>query len=309
MTDASLRFYDVDDSSRHGFGDLSIDRDGLSRLMNEHQVGPDEVVIEVGCGAGRLSYIHPRWLGVDLGHPTLVATTPGRSAQGDATRLPIRDEAAAVVITVEALEHVPDPEAALSEIARVLSPGGIGYLRPAWYCSQWPMDPLMRATWTSVSPTDALRKAIRSARYSRVARAPGVLVGKVGTERRRKSAGPQALRWRRLVPDYSAYHTPDADAVASLTPDRVALWFSSRGFEVLAPATRMARIAMTRGPVIVRKPGSRSSGGDPLACPLCHGDLIAAGEVLACRENHRFPVEGDVPRLVPSLALADGPAG
>ena len=91
MTDASLRFYDVDDSSRHGFGDLSIDRGGLSRLMNEREIGPDGVVIEVGCGAGRLPYIHRRCVGVDLSHPTQAATRPGRSAQGDATRLPIRD--------------------------------------------------------------------------------------------------------------------------------------------------------------------------------------------------------------------------
>jgi hypothetical protein len=44
--------------------------------------------------------------------------------QGDATRLPFGDGAFDRVIASEVLEHIPDDGAALTELARVLRPGG-----------------------------------------------------------------------------------------------------------------------------------------------------------------------------------------
>ena len=43
---------------------------------------------------------------------------------GDATRLPFRSESFDTVITTELLEHLPDPEQCLAEVARVMRPGG-----------------------------------------------------------------------------------------------------------------------------------------------------------------------------------------
>jgi ubiquinone/menaquinone biosynthesis C-methylase UbiE len=44
--------------------------------------------------------------------------------QGDALRLPFRDSAFDAIISVCALEHFPDVDRALHEVARVLQPGG-----------------------------------------------------------------------------------------------------------------------------------------------------------------------------------------
>jgi SAM-dependent methyltransferase len=43
---------------------------------------------------------------------------------GTATCLPFRDGSFATVLLLDVLEHVPDPESALAEVARVLAPGG-----------------------------------------------------------------------------------------------------------------------------------------------------------------------------------------
>lgn len=43
---------------------------------------------------------------------------------GDARRLPFRDAAFDTVLLLETLEHVPDPEHCMSELTRVLRPGG-----------------------------------------------------------------------------------------------------------------------------------------------------------------------------------------
>lgn len=90
--------------------------------------GPDDVLIDVGCGGGLLAphvsgYRH---LGVDL---TTSALAQARhhavlAVRGDAARLPLADRSAAVVVAGEILEHVPDPEAVVAELCRVLRPGG-----------------------------------------------------------------------------------------------------------------------------------------------------------------------------------------
>ncbi len=46
-------------------------------------------------------------------------------AAGDATRMPFADDSFDVVIAAEVLEHIPTDQAAMTEIARVLRPGGI----------------------------------------------------------------------------------------------------------------------------------------------------------------------------------------
>lgn len=46
------------------------------------------------------------------------------TVQGDAARLPVRDEVVDAVVVVDALHHVHDARAALAEARRVLRPGG-----------------------------------------------------------------------------------------------------------------------------------------------------------------------------------------
>ena len=53
--------------------------------------------------------------------------------RGDTTTLPFRDGCFDAVITSEVLEHIPDDNAALAELHRVLKPGGIfAATVPAW---------------------------------------------------------------------------------------------------------------------------------------------------------------------------------
>lgn len=91
-------------------------------------------VLEVGCGAGR----HARTLkklrpgldlyGCDLSRRAIqeaIAYSDGVSyAVADGTRLPFDDAAFQAVMLFDLLEHVPDVEGVVREVARVLAPGG-----------------------------------------------------------------------------------------------------------------------------------------------------------------------------------------
>ena len=107
--------------------------------INEHTL-----FLDAGAGFGRHAYEAARRgatvVALDYGHDEVTATRNtfaamamageidssrfGGTIRGDATRLPFADAAFDCVVTSEVLEHIHDDRAALSELARVLKPGG-----------------------------------------------------------------------------------------------------------------------------------------------------------------------------------------
>lgn len=82
-------------------------------------------VLDLGCGVGH-SYgelASRESVGVDI-DPTALAGQDRETHVADMRRLPFPAASFASVIAVQSIEHVPDPEAVMAEVARVLAPGG-----------------------------------------------------------------------------------------------------------------------------------------------------------------------------------------
>ena len=63
----------------------------------------------------------------------ILSATAITPAAGDATRMPFADDSFDIVIAAEVLEHIRADQDAMTEIARVLRPGGIAALTvPSW---------------------------------------------------------------------------------------------------------------------------------------------------------------------------------
>ena len=101
------------------------------------ELKPGERVLDVACGPGNFTrhfaaIVGEEGLCVGLdASPTMleraVRDTPGGGiayVRGDAMRMPFRDETFDAVCCFAALNLIPDPDATLDEIARVLAPGG-----------------------------------------------------------------------------------------------------------------------------------------------------------------------------------------
>jgi SAM-dependent methyltransferase len=103
----------------------SVRRRHLDRDLRAESIRFRGAVLEIGCGRlGRRGVFRPptegvlRWLYVDRD----LARAP--HVCGDATRLPIRSSVFDTVVCLEVLEYVWRPDAALTEMRRLLKPGG-----------------------------------------------------------------------------------------------------------------------------------------------------------------------------------------
>jgi ubiquinone/menaquinone biosynthesis C-methylase UbiE len=93
-----------------------------------------ESVLDVGCGEGVLTarwaeHVPGRVVGIDLEDPALKAAWARRAAPNlefrvmKAERLPFADGEFELAAAIEVLEHVPDPEHTVAEMARVARSG------------------------------------------------------------------------------------------------------------------------------------------------------------------------------------------
>ena len=211
-------------------------------------------VLEIGSGRGAFQGIVSRWVGLDL------ARTAGNFVQkpfvsASATALPFCAASFDAALSITVLEHVPDPERALDEIARVLKPGGVAYLAPAWHCRPWAAKGLHVRPWSDLAWTERLEKATIPLRESLFLRAARELPSRVAREmalaRRRTGL---SFRYRRLRPNYERFWCADSDACNSMDPHEMLMWFLSRGFGAPSHPTFLSRFFVRHGAIVVRKP-------------------------------------------------------
>lgn len=100
-------------------------------------------LLDVGCGTGAGQSAFAEFgtvFGVDFSQEALeFSGSRGLTllAKANAEVLPIQAETVDAVVTLDTIEHVPDDAAALSEIARVLKPGGLLLMNVPAYMFLW----------------------------------------------------------------------------------------------------------------------------------------------------------------------------
>jgi SAM-dependent methyltransferase len=213
----------------------------------------DARVLDVGAGRGYLQDIVRDYTGFDLS-PTAGRFFHKPFVEGSASALPFSDSQFDAAWSVWALEHVLEPEKALSEIRRVLKPGGYAFLMPAWNVDPWAPHGYRVRPYTDLDWKGKLIKAtlfvqdswLLKATYLPIRRLIRLLVGAL-------SSRPLALRFSRMTPNYSRYWTTDSDAAIHVDWHEAALWFASRGDECLSCSLiRDVARPLSRSPLVIR---------------------------------------------------------
>jgi SAM-dependent methyltransferase len=212
----------------------------------------DKRVLDVGSGQGALQDLVSDFTGLDISstaarfyHKPFVA--------GSATELPFPDDSFDAVWTIDVLEHVPQPEKALSEIRRVLRPDGYLFLHAAWDCRPWAAEGYAVRPFRDLKLKEKLIKATIPLRDSIFFRALYVLpIRLLRLSSALLSGRPTAFRYNELRPNYKYLWTSDSDAVNSMDAFEAILWFTSRGDRCLNHRSLFSQFTIRRNPIVLQ---------------------------------------------------------
>lgn len=124
-------FYPIMKRREDWFVDGFIEKE-VGTLIRQY-IRPDSVVLEIGCGDVSLRRFIPETVaynGIDLELTDFYVLSAMRHANvnlacASATNLPVPDNSVTLMISTEALEHIPAIDQAMSEMHRVCAPGAI----------------------------------------------------------------------------------------------------------------------------------------------------------------------------------------
>ena len=178
-------------------------------------------VLDLACGTGDIALlasasggdvtaldITPRMIAL----ARVKARTRGLRARflvGDMTALPLPDRCVDVVTTGYGLRNVPDLDAALREIHRVLKPGGrllsLDFNRPSWA----PLRSAYHAYLTAVGSVLGLALHRDADTYRYIPESIRLYPGAPAVAERLVSAGFTSARWHRVMGGLLAIHEAD----------------------------------------------------------------------------------------------------
>ncbi|MEK6919659.1 MAG: methyltransferase domain-containing protein [Thermoproteota archaeon] len=103
-------------------------------IINAAKLGPDDTVLDVGAGTGFLTEaaakVGGKVIALDLSKSMTdeaISKLGGKNVEfkvGSVERIPLGDSSVDTVVGNMFLHHSPDPEKAIQEMSRVLTPGG-----------------------------------------------------------------------------------------------------------------------------------------------------------------------------------------
>lgn len=210
-------------------------------------------VLEVGSGRGAFSNIAPDYVALDLSLSALRRNLAGHAGLcATADMIPLASASCRFVFSVQTLEHIPSTDRAFEEIDRVLAPGGVAYLAPAWHCRAWAADGIPVRPYRDLTWKQRVVKMSIPIRDSVIFRGAATIPWRAWRRLTQPAAGP--LRFARIRSNYEHFWMSDSDACASIDSHEAILFFERRGYEILNPRGGVvSRLLFRAGPIIVRK--------------------------------------------------------
>lgn len=257
MNKNAYNFYNKDNPKHTGRDTLPQYERQLVDFAEEYNLNYEQI-LELGCGCGALSSIFQNYVGIDLSFPALLEAknkTIGKLIQADIESVPMLNASIDLIFTFAVLEHIPNPENCMAEIDRVLKPGGIAIVAPAWFCRTWAADGLPVKSFSELNFYNKIRKATIPIRDNLLFRSLFVIPKRITREilyalKKR----PVAFTYKRLKPNLEEYVYTDCDAFASMDPHMAIIYYRSRGYKILKHGSLVQRLFVRHEPVLIQKP-------------------------------------------------------
>lgn len=223
----------------------------LTRFVADYALA-DKKCVEFGCGRGMYQDLVTDYTGTDLS-PVAGQNLRKTFVACSITELPFPESTFDGGWSIWVLEHVPEVEKGLEEIRRVMKSGGVAFLTPAWQCRPWAADGYPVRPYSDFGLGGKIYKALIPLRDSVAWRSLFIFPRRLWRLAAWKlGGGPTRFLCGKLKPNYEKFWMSDSDAVNSMDPYEMIVWFRSRGDEVLHPPTPLRQFLVRNGPIIVR---------------------------------------------------------
>lgn len=210
--------------------------------------------LEIGSGKGLFQDLVEEYTGLDVAEALRGYYRDGKTyVVGSGNDLPFADDSFDFIFSIQALEHIPSPARVLSEIRRTIRSGGLVYLAPAWQCRPWAAQGYPVRPYSDLDWRGKLVKASIPLRNSVMWRALGVFPRRIAHTLAWCTAGaPTEFRYKEIEANYETRWMSDSDAVNSMDPYEVILWFVSRGDICISYPTMLSAFLVRTGPIAFR---------------------------------------------------------
>jgi SAM-dependent methyltransferase len=229
----------------------------LSYALNETDKASG-LVLEIGSGQGAFAgFGGANYCALDFSLNHLKTYLCGsRRICASAETIPLASKSCRLVFSFATFEHVPRPDLAFAEVDRVLAPGGVACLAPAWHCRDWAAEGLAVRPYHDLNFGQRIRKALIPLRDSVVYRGVQQIPWRMWRRGTVRLIGmPSSLHYRPLKANYEHFWQSDSDACSCIDSHEGVLFFASRKYDILEPPGRtLAQFLFRAGPIIVRKP-------------------------------------------------------
>lgn len=236
----------------------------MGKIIDELQdrLPEDAVVIEIGGGVyqNRSADAYKKfknYIPLDISYSSITrySETYNRPAiLADATVLPFKDNSIDCILTHTFLEHPIHPEKVVSEIARVLKPGGIVVHNDAWFCRWWQRYGIVNLKkFSTMTFKEKLIDITARITEFPLLRIPPIVVKRLFRALFETLQNPIPLHYKKLKPNYSLYLACDEDAASSIDPVDAIRYYESRGFDSLIPLSFLQRLFHKNSYIMLKK--------------------------------------------------------